>query len=536
MVAVTLALTLLALTCASSLVRPLLPLPLPFIQIGLGIAAALLGLRVQFEPHTFLLLFIPPLLFADGWRMPRRELRQLRWPLLGNAVGLVLATVLIGGYGLHWLIPSLPLSVAFAIAAVVSPTDAVAVGAVTEGVTIPPRLLRLLESEALLNDASGLVALRFAVAATLTGRFSLPQAAGQFVVIAAGGLAIGAALTLAYARLIRWLKLPDEQAPLQALLPLLLPFGAYWLADRAGVSGILAAVAAGMAANRTGLMERAHYSARLHSLSLWQLIGFAFNGIIFVLLGTQLPGIVGAEPGGIDLTAAEAPLAVLGQIGALTLLLIAIRLVWAMLSVWLERLGGLRAHTPNWRVVAAAAIAGVRGAVTLAGVLTLPLALPNGASFPGRDLAITLATGVILASLLIASIGLRLLLRALPQDADPLEDELRLARVTAAAAAVDAIEAIPNLPDRRRQAVLAAYKRRLERLRAEQGQDVEETEHAWRDLHVTAANAERAAVQRLRDADKINDEVARRVLQELDLIEAAAMQRPLHVRPVAAAR
>jgi CPA1 family monovalent cation:H+ antiporter len=187
-------------------------------------------------------------------------------------------------------------------------------------------------------------------------------------------------------------------------------------------------------------------------------------------------------------------------------------------------------------VDAAAAIAGVRGAVTLAGVLTLPLALPNGASFPGRDLAITLATGVILASLLIASIGLRLLLRALPQDADPLEDELRLARVTAAAAAVDAIEAIPNLPDRRRQAVLAAYKRRLERLRAEQGQDVEETEHAWRDLHVTAANAERAAVQRLRDADKINDEVARRVLQELDLIEAAAMQRPLHVRPVAAAR
>jgi Na+/H+ antiporter len=535
---VTLALLLLALTCAASLARPLLRLavPLPLVQILFGTVAALCGLQVQFDPHAFLLLFIPPLLFADGWRMPRRALRALRWPLLGNAVGLVFVTVLVGGALLHWLIPDLPLSVAFAIAAVVSPTDPVAIGSITEGVIMPRRLMHVLESEALLNDASGLVALRFAVAATLTGVFSWQQAALQFVMIAAGGLAIGWGVTWLYAQVSRRAAPREEDATLNALLPLLLPFAAYWLAEHAGVSGVLAAVAAGIAANREGLMERAAYATRLHSSSMWQLIGYSFNGIIFVLLGSQLPAIVGPTPGGLDLATERAPLLVAGYIGALILLLIVLRLGWTLLSLWIERLTGRSDPFPGWRLVLVASLAGVRGAITLAGVLTIPLSLPSGAPFPSRDLAITLAVGVILGSLLIAAISLPLLLRHLPPAEDPLDDELRIARIAAARAAIAAIEAQSGeqtgAGDVERDSALDAYRRRLERLSAPVAAKARVgAADTWRDLHATALQAERVAVRDLRVRNVIDDEVARRVLGELDVLEAASMQVPLRLRP-----
>ena len=516
--AVVVVLILLALTCLSSLVCRIVPVPLPLVQIAVGVIAALppFRLHVAFEPHVFLLLFIPPLLFADGWRLPRRELRELRWPLLNNAVLLVFATVLAGGYGLHWLIPTMPLSVGFAVAAVVSPTDAVALSAITEGFALPSRMRHLLESEALLNDASGLVALRFAVAATLTGGFSAVQAGGSFLLIACGGLAVGALLTLAYAWLIRRIAPPDTDAPVQAILSALLPFAAYWLAEQAHVSGILAAVAAGIAANRAGLMRRAHWSTRMQSGSMWELIGYAFNGIIFVLLGAQLPGIAGPTPGGVDLTGAASPWPVLGQIVALTALVIAIRLIWTGLSAWLEWVLRLRKTPADWRVVLAGSLAGVRGAITLAGVLTLPLTLNDGTPFPERDLAITLATGVILLSLLIASVCLRPILRWVGA-ADATADERRNARIAALRAAVAAIEAASGADQSAREALLRSYRRRLEI--AETGGP--DGAAGWRDLHAIALRAEREAVQHLLADNSINDETAREVTRELDLFEAS---------------
>jgi CPA1 family monovalent cation:H+ antiporter len=539
--AVTLALVLLGLTCLASLLNRVIKLPLPLIQIAAGAIAALppFGLHVDFEPHTFLLLFIPPLLFADGWRIPRRELRALRWPVLGNAVGLVLVTVLLGGFALHWLIPAMPLSVAFAIGAVVSPTDAVAIGAITRRIAVPSRLLHLLESEALLNDASGLVAFRLAVAATLTGQFSWPSAIGNFCLVAIGGLAVGWLLTQAYAWVSRLLSLHQADAPVQAVLSALLPFAAYWLAEQAHVSGILAAVAAGLAANHTGLLERAEYGARMQANSMWRMINYFFNGIVFVLLGSQLPSIAGPSPGGLNLLAVEAPLRVLGQIAGLTLLLIAVRLVWATASMALGRVSGGLDRLPNWRIAAAAAVAGVRGAITLAAVLTLPLALNDGSPFPSRDLAITLATGVILLSLLIASVFLPLLLRSVPsQDgAAPegaLRDELHSARIAAAEAGAAAIASLPEQGGPAGAALLGMYERRLESLRAGRLHQTEPEGTAWLDLHRVALQAERDVVHRLRAAFTINDEAARQLITELDLFEAASTQRPLHFRPARA--
>ena len=169
-------------------------IPLPLIQIALGalIAWPQDGLHIAFDPELFLLLFIPPLLFADGWRIPKREFFALAKPILLLAFGLVFITVFGLGYLIHWMIPSIPLTVAFALAAVVSPTDAVAVSAITRSLGMPDKTMHILEGESLLNDASGLVALKFAVAATLTGALSWTEVAKDVVWMSVGGLGVGA--------------------------------------------------------------------------------------------------------------------------------------------------------------------------------------------------------------------------------------------------------------------------------------------------------------------------------------------------------
>ena len=179
----------------SRLLGRLLPLPLPLVQILAGAALAwpTLGLHVALDPELFLLLFLPPLLFSDGWRMPKRELWQLRGSILLLAVGLVLFTVVGAGYFIHWLMPAIPLPAAFALAALLSPTDAVAVSAITRD-RLPAPLMHVLQGEALMNDASGLVTFKFALAATLTGIFSLADASLIFLLVAVGGLAVGVCL------------------------------------------------------------------------------------------------------------------------------------------------------------------------------------------------------------------------------------------------------------------------------------------------------------------------------------------------------
>ncbi|MET0519941.1 MAG: Na+/H+ antiporter, partial [Burkholderiaceae bacterium] len=454
-------LTLLLAVAASGYIAWALPfsLPMPLVQIALGaLISGVFHRGYTLDPGLFFLLFLPPLLFLDGWRIPKQGLVQDRRAILQLALGLVVFTVVGAGYLLHWLIPTMPLAVAFALAAIVSPTDPVAVSAIAARAPIPKRLMHILEGESLLNDASGLVCFQFAVTAALTGRFSLAGAGLDFLWVAGAGLACGVATV----RLINvlqswiWRRIGDDVGA-AILVNLLTPFAAYLLAEGLHASGILAAVAAGITMSYIELGGQAPGSVRVQRAAIWDMVQFSFNGIMFVLLGEQLPGIWEAALHSMPASGRSSPWWLLGYALALSAGLILLRFAWVWVSlrwtVLLLRLRGGRYVEPPWQVLLAAALAGVRGAITLAGVLTLPLALPDGSPLPSRHLVIFLAASVILISLLVATLALPRLLHGLE-----LADELRerrqeaLARRESARAALEVIETL------RRQRASAAEK------------------------------------------------------------------------------
>ena len=290
-------LILLLAVAVSGVTARLVPfkLPLPLFQIGLGavLALPLFGLRISFDPELFLLLFIPPLLFTDGWRMPKREFFRLAQPILALALGLVLFTVVGVGYFIHWMIPVISLPSAFALAAVLSPTDAVAVASIIGKGRLPPTMQHVLEGEALMNDASGLVAFKFAIIAVLSGTFSLLDAGISFTLISIGGLAVGLIVAWGFGlvrrKIIEW---SGDEPGIQVVLLLLIPFSAYIFAEHFGLSGILSAVAAGMLMPYIETAGAESAATRMQSQSILTMLEFVFNGMSFILLGLQLPGIV----------------------------------------------------------------------------------------------------------------------------------------------------------------------------------------------------------------------------------------------------
>ena len=339
MAQVTLILILLLAVVASSVVSRLVPLalPRPLVQIAMGaLIGAATSAHVAFDPEVFFVLFIPPLLFLDGWRIPKDAVYRDRKTILGLALGLVFLTVIGIGFFLHWLIPQMPLGVAFALAAVISPTDPIAVSAIAQRTPVPSRLMHILEGESMLNDASGLVCLRFALAAVMTGSFSLSSAFVSFLWMAIGGAAIGATLMFVVMRVkgMAGLRFGDDPGS-NILIGILIPFAAYIAADRAGTSGILAVVAAGVTMSYTVDSDRDLASTRIRSRAVWDMIQFALNGVIFVLLGNQLPVILSglratAEQGG-HREPAWLALYVVVIVAALGLL----RFGWAWLSLQL---------------------------------------------------------------------------------------------------------------------------------------------------------------------------------------------------------
>ena len=534
-------LILLMLVSVSRLVGRVIPLPLPLVQIGAGalLAWPTLGLHVALDPELFLFLFLPPLLFSDGWRMPKRELWRLRGPILTLAVGLVLFTVVGAGYFIHWLLPSIPLPVAFALAAVLSPTDAVAVSAISQN-RLPTPLMHMLQGEALMNDASGLVTFKFALVAALTGVFSLADASLTFVLVAVGGLAIGVALSWLVGRLRAWMIARGWDDPAtHVVFMLLLPFAAYVLAERLGASGILSAVAAGMMQSWLDLLPR-QTSTRLLNRSVWSLLEFAFNGLIFLLLGLQLPDIIMA------VTSHETTLwptlfyRCLDVI-AIFLVLLVLRFIWVQ-SIWrlsglLRRLRGKSELTlvPTARSCWLLTVGGVRGAVTLAGVMSVPLLMAPGQAFPERDLLIFIAAGVILLSLVAACIALPLLLRGIEKSPDDKRrGEVRDAWKKTAEAAIHALEAeeaADAAPLDAAQAALAAelkarimseYRHQLEVFNdsAEAQALALQMDHLERKLRLKALRAQRLELYSLSRHHQIGDDVLREVLTDLDMSEA----------------
>jgi CPA1 family monovalent cation:H+ antiporter len=533
---------LLAVVASGYLVRVLpFSLPLPLVQVALGaVIAGVLHHGVTLDPDVFFLLFLPPLLFLDGWRIPKRGLLRDKGTILELALGLVVFTVLGAGFLIHWLVPGMPLAVAFALAAIVSPTDPVAVSSIAARVPIPSRLMHILEGESLLNDASGLVCFRFAVAAALTGGFSLLSASLTFLWVALAGLGIGALFTLAVSAVQQWLSRRfGQESGSPILVSLLIPFGAYMLAELAEASGILAAVAAGIAMGYVELSGKALANTRVQRSAVWATVQFALNGIMFVLLGEQLPRILQGAMTSVAQGGRGSPWWLLAYVLAINLILAALRYVWVQVSLrlsrWHARRRGVDLPRPHWRLVLATSLAGVRGAITLAGVLTLPLALPDGTPFPARDLAVFLATMVILVSLAGASLGLPALLKNLQMPPETMEaQEESLAREQAARQAIAAIEKAQQAMLRKAPAadadiythaatrVIELYKRRL----GHDGMDELGAEHlrksdqAERTLRLAGLQAERAEIFDMARHFRISDETSRRLVREIDLAEA----------------
>lgn len=441
---------LVAVTLSSVLARILpIPIPVPFVQIALGfVIAAVFQRGVLIEPTIFFLLFLPPLLFLDGWRVSKRSVLREFSSIFQLAIGLVFLTVIGVGYLIHWMIPAIPLPVAFAIAAIVSPTDPVAVQAIARRSPMPKRMMAILEGESLFNDASGLVAFRFAVAAAVTGAFSLSQATLSFLWMSLVGIGIGIGLTvvLTYLKGLIGRRFGVEPGS-DVLLSLIIPFFVYYVAEQAEASGILAAVAAGISMSYIEMSGRLPASTRVERQAVWTTVQLTLNGMMFVLLGEQLPTIISrlseaAQEGGVH------HLFWLPLYGVVICLgLMVVRFIWIIVSLRVskalaKRRGMTRAKI-SWRVIFAMSVAGVRGAVTLAGVMTLPFALPDGSPFPARDLAICLAAIVLLLSLVIASVSLPALLRGVQAETSDAERRERsLAQEAMAKAALESVSKI----------------------------------------------------------------------------------------------
>jgi len=511
---------------------------LPLVQIALGAGVVMItGEAVDLRPDIFFLLFLPPLLFVDGWRIPKEALFRDRVVVLELALGLVVFTVVGLGFLIHWMIPAMPLAVAFALAAILSPTDPIAVSAIASRSPIPKRLMHILEGESLLNDATGLTCMRIAVIAATTGVFSLTSAVGTFVWLALAGVAVGGMVTLAIGFLKGWISRRwGEDVGGQILISLLIPFAAYLSAEAVHASGILAAVAAGVTMSFTERQGSAMAATRIRRAVVWDTVQFVANGLIFVILGEQMPSIMARAAEVIQTTQHKEVWWLAVYVFAIVGALAALRFVWVWTSLKLTLFRKRGKDAPpkvGWRLVAVMSLAGVRGAITLAGILTLPFVLGDGTPMPARNLAIFLAAGVIIVSLVLATIALPRLLKGikLPPEPSHLEEEDR-SRVAAASAAMRAIEdtqhamaegrSNPDLYAETAARLMETYRHRIETRTHVEGDDVtlaRQTDEIERQLRLAGLAAERAELVRLGRMRLVDEETTRKLIREVDLQE-----------------
>ncbi|EKY3196291.1 Na+/H+ antiporter [Cronobacter turicensis] len=531
----------------SGVVTRMLPfqIPLPLMQIAIGalLAWPTFGLHVDFNPELFLVLFIPPLLFADGWKTPTREFLDHGREIIGLALALVVITVVGIGFLIYWLVPGIPLIPAFALAAVLSPTDAVALSGIVGEGRIPKKIMGILQGEALMNDASGLVSLKFAVAVAMgTMIFTVGGASLEFLKVAIGGLLAGIAVSWLYGRSLRLLsRWGGDEPATQIVLLFLLPFASYLIAEHIGFSGILAAVAAGMTITRSGVMRTAPLAMRLRANSVWSMLEFVFNGMVFLMLGLQLPGIMETSLAAAELDPNVETWMLFMDIVLIYVALIGVRFLW----LWIMKRFSLRflKKKPlsfgeySTRELLVASFAGVRGAITLAGVLSIPLLLPDGSPFPARYELVFLAAGVILFSLFVGVILLPILLQQVETpDHGLAHKEERMARSATAEVAITAIQKMEerlaanteeNIDDQLLKEVSARVVGNLRR-RADGRNDVENSEleeNLERRFRLTALRAERAELYHLRATRQISNETLQKILHDMDLLEALLMER-----------
>jgi monovalent cation/hydrogen antiporter len=503
-------------------------IPYPVLLILGGAALSLVAPRsdpplLTLRPDFVFILFLPPLIYFDGMLTSWRDFRANLRPILLLAVGLVIFTVFTLAAIAHWLIPALNWPSAIVLGAVISPTDAIAASAIVVKLNVPKRLVTILEAESLINDVTGLVAYNFAIAAVVTGHFSLPNATLQLAFVAVGGLAVGYVV----ARIFVWLMPRIENLGVETALSLLIPFIAYLPADWLHVSGVMSALAAGIYVGRK-LPVVASPMSRLRLFSVWEAFVFILNAVCFMLIGLQLPGILHRlhDYSGWQLLY----YALLVSLGAM-----AVRFLWVYPATYIPRMisPSLRRRdpAPSWRMIFFLGWTSMRGIVSLAAALAIPLVLSDGTTpFPGRDLIVFITFGVILFTLVVQGLSLPQVIRTLRLPEDNLHQrEEQTARLETAHAAIARLEVLSFTNEELTDAINHVRETYLDRMRqlailtgrlpsSMMQSDGNAARHD--EVRRIALEAERRMLVNLRDKNMINDEVLRRVQTELDLEES----------------
>lgn len=513
---------LLAIVAALVVLAQRVRLPYPVVLVLAGLAISLIPRlpTLRLNPDLVLYFVLPALIYPaalfTSWRDFRRNLR----PILSLSVGLVLVTMLVVGWVAHRFIPELPWAAAFALGAIVSPPDAIAATAVLRRVSVPYQLQVILEGESLVNDATALVALQFAVGALMTGNFSLGEASLRFFIAALGGVGLGLLIGV----VMRWVQKHLDDVPVQIMVSLLTPFLAYLPAERLHVSGILAVVACGIYLGWHGpVIVRARY--RLQAFAFWEMITFLLNGLVFITIGLQLPGIWR------DLRD-DSLGHLVGQALAICLAVVLVRFAWAFAAVFIQRgfCKELRRREPvgPWPEVVIVGWAGMRGVVSLAAAFALPYVLYDGNAFPGRNYILFLTFCVILTTLVFQGLTLPFVIRKLGlKDDGSTDEEERSARVAANSAALTFLDdraARHDVSDELILRLRAEYDDRVKQLEQCCGAALNPTGEIvtpqYQQLQEAALRVERETIIRLRNEQVINDEALRRIQRDLDLAEA----------------
>lgn len=492
-----------------------IPYPILFVIAGLLIGLVPGLPRVRLNPDLVFVFFLPPLLYPSALFTSWRDFRANLRPIGLLSVGLVLFTTCTVAWLAHEFM-GMGWAAGFVLGAIISPPDAIAATAVAERLKIPRRIVTILEGESLVNDATALVAYRFAVAAVVTSTFSLAQASGQFFVVALGGVALGL--------LIGWLgaqfhKRVDD-APIEITVSILTPFVAYLVAERMHVSGVLAVVAAGLYLGRRA-PELLTFNTRLRAGPVWEMIEFLMNGCVFILIGLQLPEVMAALSGD--------PIPIRRLVGyavLISLAVIVIRILWVFPAVYLPRLFSrpFRQHDPmpGWRNVSIVAWTGVRGVVSLAAAMALPLLVLE------RDLILFLTFIVILVTLVLQGLTLPLLIRWLGvQDDGSMEREEHEARLKAnenALARLNTLSSEDPAELEARHRLRIEYEDHILQLQAtgavSSSRRLRRFSAAYEKLSNDALLDERRTILQLRNENVISDEVLRRIQRDIDLAEA----------------
>ena len=510
-----LALLLLAAVLVSSVIDQLVPkISSPLIQILLGLGIALLAssqIKIELDDKLFLVLFIAPLLYDEAKNIDKASLWRNRRPVLSLAIGLVVATALVVSFAVNWLVPSIGLFAAFALGAALGPTDAVAVASLSKETNISSRSKSILEGESLINDASGIVSFQFAIAAAVTGTFSLVDATADFLFSFFGGILMGIAMGYLGNFLVRKVRSWGlENTTFHVLFEVFTPFIVYLVANALHTSGILAVVAAGLVnVISPRIIGPSISRMNIVSTSVWRVLSFTLNGVVFVLLGTQLPlAFLGTWE-----STAIANDKLIAYVLGLALLIIAVRFVWILLMEWAHNRKDPDTGSfglENVRSAAVMTLGGPKGTITLAVAFTIPYTVPQ------RDLMIFMACGVIVVTLLLATFMVPLLApKKPPTDEDLRCDETEVS-IEILRTVIEDLAARQTTENRAAtQMVIRSYNDRIARIKSRN--DIEDQPNTA--LRLQAVAWEQELVLKLIDDEEIYPIIGYQYLSRLARIE-----------------